>query len=186
MPILALEPTMLPPDLLQAADERLEQGEHWWAMYTLARREKELMRRLRALQVSHYCPLVQKRTKSPAGRLRTSYIPLFSSYVFILGDEATRHLALTTNCVSQCLQVVSPKRLTFDLSQVKRLIESNAPLTPEARLQPGNRVRIRSGPMMGLEGIVDKRRGKDWLVIALEFLQQGVSVLLEDYQVEAV
>lgn len=186
MPILAPEPMILPADLLQVADERLGGGERWWAMYTLARREKELMRRLRALKVSHYCPLVPKRTKSPAGRMRMSHIPLFSSYVFVLGDEAARHLSLTTNCVSQCLEVVSPKRLTFDLLQVQKLVESNAPLTPEARLLPGRRVRIRSGPMMGLEGLISKRRGKDWLVISLEFLQQGVSVLLEDYQVEAI
>ena len=35
-----------------------------------------------------------------------------------------------------------------------------------------------------LEGIVVKRRGKDWLVVAVRFLQQGASVLLEDFQVE--
>jgi transcription antitermination factor NusG len=186
MPILTAEPTILPDDLLQIAEERLEQGERWWALYTLSRREKELTRRLRALNVSHYCPVVLKRTKSAGGRVRSSYIPLFSSYVFMLGDEAARHLALTTNCVSQCLEVVLPKRLTFDLQQVQKLIASNAPLTPEARLLPGRRVRIRTGPMMGLEGMIEKRRGKDWLVIALEFLQQGVSVMLEDYQVEAI
>ena len=28
------------------------------------------------------------------------------------------------------------------------------------------------------------RRGRDWLVVAVEFLQQGASVLLEDFQVE--
>ena len=186
MPILAAEPMILPDDLIQVANERLEAGDRWWAMYTLARREKELMRRLRAMKISHYCPLVPRRTKSPAGRVRMAHIPLFGSYVFVLGDETVRHQSLTTNCISQCLDVVDPTRLTFDLSQVQRLIACNAPLTPEARLQPGRCVRIRSGPMMGLEGIVAKRRGKDWLVISLEFLKQGVSVLLEDYQVEAI
>ena len=186
MPILAAEPTMLPDDLMSIATDRLAAGETWWVMHTLARQEKELTRRLRSLQIAHYCPLVKHRTKSAAGRIRVSHVPLFSSYVFVLGDESARYRSLTTKCVAQCLQVADAPRMTFDLSQIKRLIDSNAPLTPEARLQPGRRVRIRSGPMMGLEGVVTKRRGKDWLVISLAFLQQGASVLLEDYQVEAI
>ena len=177
---------MLPADLLQAADERLARGDDWWVMYTLARREKELLRRLRTLEVAHYCPLVKRRTKSPAGRMRTAHIPLFSSYVFVLGNESDRYRALTTNCVARCLKVPNGPRFTIDLSQIHRLIEIDAPLTPEARVQPGRRVRIRSGPMIGLEGMVVRRRGKEWLVVALEFLKQGVSVLLEDYQVEVV
>jgi transcriptional antiterminator RfaH len=64
------------------------------------------------------------------------------------------------------------------------LIALDAPLTLEARIEPGRRVRVRSGPMTGLEGLVVKRRGKDWLVVAVEFLGQGASVLLEDFQVE--
>jgi transcription antitermination factor NusG len=186
MPILAAEPTILPGDLITVANDRLKAGEQWWVMHTLARQEKELTRRLRAMQIAHYCPLVKRRTKSAAGRIRVSHVPLFSSYVFVLGDEAARYKTLTTKCVAQCLSVIDSPQLTFDLSQIKRLIDCDAPLTPEARLQPGSRVRIRSGPMMGLEGTITKRRGKDWLVVALAFLQQGASVLMEDYQVEAI
>jgi hypothetical protein len=40
--------------------------------------------------------------------------------------------------------------------------------------------------MMGTEGTVIRRQGKDWFVIAVDFLQQGASVMLEDYQLEPV
>jgi transcriptional antiterminator RfaH len=186
MPILPAEPMMFPLDLFRVAEECPNVDERWWAMYTLARREKELMRRLQSLRISHYCPLVKHRTKSAAGRVRVAHVPLFSGYVFVLGTELARYKTLTTNCVAQCLEVPDSRQLLFDLSQIHRLIESDAPLTPEARIQPGRRVRIRSGPMIGLEGVVVKRRGKEWLVVALEFLQQGVSALLEDYQVECI
>ena len=66
------------------------------------------------------------------------------------------------------------------------MIALEAPLTPEARIESGRRVRVRSGPMRDLEGVVLKRRGRGWLVVAVDFLQQGVSVLLEDYQLEAI
>lgn len=78
------------------------------------------------------------------------------------------------------------RRLVHDLKQIRRMIASDAPLTPEARIEVGRRVRVRSGSMLGLEGTVVRRRGKDWLLVVVEFLQQGVSVLLEDFQVEAI
>jgi transcription antitermination factor NusG len=185
MPILPREPDLYPAQLLEStAEAPAPPDAEWWAMYTLARREKELMRRLRGLEVPHYAPLVPKRTRSPGGRVRASYMPLFAGYVFVRADRQQRQLALSTNCISRCLEVPDSRQLVHDLQQIHRLIELDAPLTIEARIEPGRRVRVRSGPMAGLEGTVMKRRGKEWLVVAVEFLQQGASVLLEDFQVE--
>jgi transcriptional antiterminator RfaH len=184
MPILPREPDLFPAELFDRFDSLGSPDGTWWAMYTMARREKELMRRLRSMEVAFYSPLVHKRTRSPGGRVRESYVPLFASYVFIHATERQRHQALTTNCVSRCLEVPDAAGLTHDLRQIQRMIELDAPLTIEARIEPGRRVRVRSGPMAGMEGTVVKRRGKDWLVVAVEFLQQGASVLLEDFQVE--
>ncbi len=184
MPILPREPDLYPDELFdRLAVAGAPQGT-WWAMYTLARREKELMRRLRALGIAHYGPTVTRRTRSPGGRSRTSHVPLFASYVFVMGGDDARQQALATNCVSKWLSVSDPAGLVRDLRQIHRLIELDAPLTVEARIEPGQRVRVRRGPMAGLEGTVVKRRGKDWLVVAVEFLQQGASVMLEDFQVE--
>ncbi len=184
MPILPAEPDIFPPELLDRALVPSETPASWWAMYTMARREKELARRLRGLGIGFYSPLVQKRTRSPGGRMRASFVPLFASYVFVQATEQQRYQALTTNCVSRCLAVPDGVRLVHDLRQIRQLIELGAPLTVEARIEPGRRVRVRTGPMSGMEGTVVKRRGKNWLVVAVEFLQQGASVLLEDFQVE--
>jgi transcription antitermination factor NusG len=56
----------------------------------------------------------------------------------------------------------------------------------ESRLGPGRRVRVRNGPFAGLEGTVASRRGKTRLVLHVDFLQQGASVEIEDFQVEPV
>jgi len=186
MPILPAEPDIFPENLLEQDQPEADSEIRWWALYTLPRREKELMRRLRGVSIPHYCPLVKKRTKSPAGRVRTSYVPLFSAYVFFLGDEEHRYQALQTNCISRCMVVVDADRLVADLKNIKRLIDADAPLTPESRIEPGVRVRIRSGALAGLEGTVVKRRGVERLLVAVEFLQQGASVQLEDFQVEPI
>jgi transcriptional antiterminator RfaH len=184
MPILPREPDIFPDNLL--AEDCAASGGNWWALYTLARREKELMRRLRGAGISHFGPLVKRQSRAPSGRVRQSYVPLLASYVFLCGSEEQRVSALQTNCVSRCLSVADPAQLMFDLRQIKRLIESDAPLTPEARLVPGVRVRVRTGPLAGLEGSVVERRGRQQLLIAVRFIQQGVSIQIEDYLLENI
>jgi transcriptional antiterminator RfaH len=47
-------------------------------------------------------------------------------------------------------------------------------------------VRIKSGALMGLEGMILTRRGETRLLIAVHYLQQGVSVQIDDYMVEPI
>ena len=184
MPILPKEPDIFPDNLL--ADEMEGDASTWWLLYSLARQEKELTRRLRAQGIPHYCPLVRRKLRSSSGRVRYSYVPLFAGYVFLRGDGDQRQLALQTNRVSRCLAVGESAGLVRDLRRIQQLIASDAPLTPEARLSPGMRVRVRSGPLAGLEGTVIERRGQARLLVAVEFIQQGASVQIGDYQLDRI
>ncbi len=159
-------------------------GQQWWALYTLSRREKELMRRLRARDIAFYSPIVSQRHRSPAGRVRTSHVPLFANYVFLCGTDFHRYEALSTNCISRDIAVPDGLQLAKDLRQIQQLIEVGHPLTPEARLQAGTHVRVRSGPFRGFEGIVVRRENVTRLLVAVKFMQQGASVLLEDCELE--
>jgi transcriptional antiterminator RfaH len=185
MPILPQEPDFWPENLFEQEPETEDPGT-WWALYTLPRREKELMRRLRRMEIPFYGPMVKRRTRSPSGRSLTSYVPLFASYVFLFGSDEQRFRSLTTNCVSRCLEVTDGRQLAQDLRQIHQLISSDAPLTPESRIEAGMRIRVRSGSLAGLEGVVIKRRGMQRLLVIVHFLQQGASVQLEDYQVERI
>jgi transcription antitermination factor NusG len=142
------------------------------------------MRRLHALKTPFFGPLVAKRTRQPNGRVRTSHIPLFPGYVFLFGDNTQRHAAMTTNCVSRYLEVPNGGELRHDLQRIHQLIESGEPLTPEARIEPGRPVRIRSGVFAGMEGVVIRRANETRLVVAVNFLQRGASVQVDDCQVE--
>lgn len=185
MPILAPEDDLFPADLLSRCSDQ-SSAQEWFVFYLLSRREKEFMRRLRGMSIAHYCPIIAKRYRSPAGRFRTSYLPLFPGYVFVNASEADRYRALTTNCVSRWLPVADGKQLAEDLRQIQRLIRHGAALTPESRLEPGKPVRVRKGPFADLEGVIVKRHGTARLVVAVRFLQQGASILLEDCEVEAI
>ena len=183
VPILGAEPTISPLDLLESWDASGE-DRRWWAVYTRSRREKDLIRRLLPHGVGFYLPLVPTRRKSSVGRIRVSHLPLFSNYVFLCGAADDRRRALETNCVSRILDVTEPQRLVTDLRRLRDLIQTGRPVTLEQSLQPGDRVRVRSGPLRGREGMLVERRGERRLVVAVNFLQQGASVLLDDCDVE--
>jgi len=186
MPVLAQEPDRFPDDLFDRDLPAQWPDGRWWAFYTMSRREKELMRRLRAQQIPFYGPLAARRSRTSAGRVQTSYVPLFPGYVFAYAGDDQRVAALKSNCVSKCLEVHDEEELLHDLRQVAALVDSGVELTPEAQIQEGMRVRIRGGSLMGMEGTVIKRRGGDRLLVMVRFLQQGVSMELADFQLERI
>jgi transcriptional antiterminator RfaH len=180
MPILPAEESLFPADLLVADGV----DSPWWAIYTLSRQEKQLMRKLREAELPFYCPMIARRYRSPAGRLRVSHSPLFPNYVFLCGDNDARYRAVCTGHVSRCLEVDDVPQLVRDLRQLHDLIATGAPLAPESRIEPGDRVRIRNGQFAGFEGLIVRRQQETRLVIDVKFMNQGASVLLEDCQVE--
>lgn len=182
MPILKEEPSLFPPGLLAELPGEVAQR-RWMALYTKARQEKSLAREMLKHGVPFYLPLV-KKTGISRGRRRTSLSPLFAGYVFIFADEAERVKTLMTNRVSRILAVEDQEQLLFDLRQLHQLIASNAPLTIESRLAPGQRVRVRGGAFAGLEGTVLKRRGETRLLVSVNFLQKGASVEIDDFILE--
>ena len=189
MPILPKQQDIYPDDLLDvvkggAGREPPVVGGRWVAFYTLSRREKDLMRKLQAAGVPFYGPMVRRRLHSPGGRVRASYVPLFPGYVFSLVDDEQRRTALATNTVARWIPIVDERMLVDDLRAIKRLIDTERPLTPEARIEPGQLVRVRTGALRGLEGTVVKRRGAERLVVAVRFLNQGASIELEDVDLE--
>jgi transcriptional antiterminator RfaH len=108
--------------------------------------------------------------------------------LFLFGSPDERVSALTTNRISRILPVPMPMQdqMLQDLRQLAYLIAIGAPLTVEQRLSPGRKVRIRSGPMAGIEGTIVQRRGGDRLLIEVHFLQQGVSVEINDFMVDPI
>lgn len=188
MPILKKELSLFPEELFSPEYQHTaeERGKRWWAVYTTSKKEKEFMRRLVPKQVPFYCPIIANTYRSPQGRKRTSFIPLFSNYVFILADEEQRLEAFRTNCISKCLEIKDQHRLVDDLRQLEMFISTDIPVTPEERLVPGEAVRVKSGPFEGASGIVFQRRSQSRLLVQVDFLQSGASVEINDWELEKV
>lgn len=189
MPILAREPDCSPVDLFDRLGEQgslqsADSEQKWWVARTQSRREKELMRRLEVTGVWFFGPMIARRNRSPSGRIRESFVPLFPGYVFLHGNEAARTTALMTNCTASILAVDDQPRLTRELLQVRQLLASNLPIAPEEKLERGQPVRVVTGPLRGQEGVVIERLGKRRLLVTVELLQRGASVDLDECDVQ--
>ncbi|HEV3344464.1 MAG TPA: transcription termination/antitermination NusG family protein [Pirellulales bacterium] len=159
------------------------QDRNWWVMHTKPRQEKSLARDLLAREIPFYLPQVRK-TSVVRGRKQTSYIPLFSSYLFVFGDEFERHTSMTTNRIAHLIRVTDPRELTRQLFDISRLVAAGAPLTIESRLKEGDLVRVKGGALAGVEGTVVARRRKCRLIVAVNLIQQGVSIEIDDHLLE--
>jgi transcription antitermination factor NusG len=176
------QPALYPDDLLDGSATE-PSDRRWLVLYTKVHQEKAISRQLHGRGVPYYLPLVEK-TSQRRGRRFVSMVPVFAGYVFLYGNEQERVWSLTTNRVSRILSVPDQEGLAHDLRRLQRLIASEAPLTVEKRLVRGDHVRVHYGPLAGLEGIVLRRDGTSRLLIAVNFLQQGASVEIEDYLLE--
>ena len=190
MPILPQQRDIFPQGLLDDPEAdplgkaSARDDAKWLCFYTLARCEKDLMRKLEAAEVPFYGPLVRRRLHTAGGRIRHSFVPLFPGYVFAPVDDDQRRAAMATKTVARWLSVPDERMLVADLRAIKKLIETGKPLTPESRLEAGHPVRVRSGPMRGLEGSVIQRQGSQRLLVAVRMLSQGASIELEDVDLE--
>lgn len=183
MPILAKERSLFPEDLLCNSAFETPNGRRWWVLHTRPRQEKAVARELLNWGVPFYLPLIPRENVVRGKRVR-SFTPVFNSYVFLHADDGERIRCLKTNRIVTTLEVADSRELVHDLRQVQRLIDLDAPLSLERRIQQGQWVRVKRGPMVGLEGVVERRKGRARLIVLVRMLQQGVSVELDDFLVE--
>jgi transcriptional antiterminator RfaH len=163
------------------------EGRKWWVFYTKSRQEKALARHLSTQRIPHYLPLYEKQSFI-RGRRFSSLMPVFSGYVFLFADRDERVGALESNKVARTIAVPDSRQqeLGNDLVRLQRTIESGLLMTIESQIRPGQLVRVKSGRLAGLEGVVTKRRGVTRLLVAVNYLQQGASVEIDDFMVEVI
>lgn len=138
-------------------------GERWHVLHVKSRQEKVLDGALARLGVASYLPLLDELTYH--GRRKARVLkPLFPGYLFVWGVREQLFQADRTRRVAGILSVEDQERLEWELSNVNRALAADARLTPHPVLREGMRVRVRSGPLKDLEGLV-KRNGRDDLLI---------------------
>lgn len=183
MPLLRKEQYFHPETLFEMSTISTASTKTWWGVFTKPRQEKSLARTLLAKQVDFFLPTV-KREHLSRSRKRVSYVPLFTSYMFIRCTESERVMALESNRITQLMGVPDVELLFHQLCQIQTLIQADAPMTVEKMIEPGQLVRVKDGPFAGMEGFVTNRRNGARLFVDITMLDSSVSVDIEDYMLE--
>jgi len=185
MPILPAEPDVNPLNLWQLGGQGAP-DELWWCLHTKPRQEKAVARALRLRDITYYLPQAVKVDRTPQGRKIRSVIPLFTGYLFLRGNEYARIEALRTDRLANVLEIYDQDTLINDLRQVHQMLASGLTVLPELVVPVGTRIRIKTGPLMGMTGTVIRRSKRDHFVAVVQFLGRGATVELEDWQVEKI
>ena len=170
-PVLNLqleEDMILPPDYLE---------EHWYVAYVCANHEKRVLEQLERRSVQAFLPVYETLRFWKDRRVRQAR-PLFPGYVFV-------HLALRDRLevtrVSSVVRLVGFNGRASALPDgavetLKRGMAAGVHGQPHPYLTAGRRVRLKSGPLAGMQGILLRRKGNYRLVISIELIQRSVVV----------
>jgi len=174
------------PPMLHPRVESLAQiNGTWWVAHTNPRNEKALAWDLADRDITYFLPMIQRTTFS-GGRKRRGMMPLFSSYLFICGDEQTRYAVLRTDRVCNLIEVRDQQQLKTELTAIERVLATNTPLTPCALPRIDDTVEVTKGPFRGIIGTVVRRQGVAHLVLTVSILGRGVEMEIEGDLLEIV
>lgn len=164
------------------------QVEHWYALQTRARHEKIVAERLGMRGVQTFLPTATEVHRW-SDRKKKVEVPLFSCYLFAR-LAPTKVDRLRVLCVDGVFSFVGGRGEGLpipdeQIDAVRALVESQLPCSSHPFLKIGQRVRIRSGSLDGLEGILVSRNGDSTLVISVDAIQRSLSVRVDGYHIEA-
>lgn len=150
---------------------------HWLVCHTKPRCEKKFASMLSTEAVEHYLPLVEtvRRYRSKTERYQK---PLFPGYVFVNSSDEMRPRLYQRDFLVRYLPVKHPTTFLKQLDDVRLVVASGLTLMLHPLLKKGTRVKVKSGPLYGVEGVVNDPTKPSGIVVAIDVLQQGVLVKL--------
>ena len=159
----------------------------WYAIHTRSRQERIASEYLQTLGLEQFLPVYQARRRW-SDRVKVVDVPLFAGYVFCRFDAQHPVPVLSAPGVVQVVGFNGkPAALPeAEIEAVRRLAASHFTASPCPYLKEGMAVRVRSGPMKGVEGRLEKIKNQFCLVLSVHMLQRSVMVEIDPEVVEAV
>jgi len=157
----------------------------WCAAYTRHHHEKVVAEHLAGKSLEVFLPLYSS-SRRWSDRTKTILLPLFPGYVFFRGAADRRLSILETPGVHMIL--CSGDHFAHipeaEIRAVQQLIAGCRPIVPHPFLQCGDRVRIKRGPLQGIEGFLVRKKNECRLVLSVEMLAQSVSIEVDVFDIE--
>ena len=159
----------------------------WCAIHTRHQHEKSVAALLSRQGFEVFLPTYDT-VRRWSDRKKQITLPLFPGYLFAV-DEARRRLQVLSTpgvhiiLTSGKVPAVIPNE---EIAAIRRVVESPLRVEPHRFLKRGDAVRIKSGPLAGLEGIVSREKDSFRVVLSIELLGQSAAVEIDASSIEVL
>ena len=148
----------------------------WYVAQTCCQHEKRVAQQCASRGIEHFLPLYEKISRWKDRRVRLQ-IPLFPGYIFVRIPLRERLRALEISSVA-CFVGFGGAAMPipdFEMDTLQKGLASQLRTEPHPYLRVGRRVRIKSGPLTGLEGILIRKKGSLRFVVSVDLIQRSVA-----------
>jgi transcription antitermination factor NusG len=163
------------------------ENQNWFALQVRSRWESSTAAVLSGKGYQTLLPTYKAR-KRWSGGLKELIRPLFPGYVFCKFDAYKRLPILVTPgviAVVGCGRVPLPVD-NSEIASIQRIVESGLQAEPYPYLEVGQRIRIESEALAGLEGILTNFKGNQRIVVSVSLLRRSVSLEIDRWCVKPV
>jgi transcription elongation factor/antiterminator RfaH len=149
----------------------------WYAAYTKHQHEKRAADLLSRKGIEVFLPLYREAHRWK-DRTQMVSVPLFPCYLFVRTNADQKLEILNTPGVFWLVEnggraCPVPES---DIESVQKLVRSCSSVRPHPYLRNGDRVRIRTGALAGIEGILTRTKNQHRVVISVDLLSKSLSV----------
>jgi transcription antitermination factor NusG len=168
----------------------VEQNTGMMPWYGLCVRSKSEQLSATALRGKGYDPFVPsyKARRRWSDRVKEIELPLFPGYVFCRLNTTNRLPVLTSPGVVGIVRIgkVPVPIEESEIEAIRAVVASGLASRPSPFPRTGDRVRVCSGPLRGVEGVVTRVDDRQSLVVSITLLQRAVAVKLDESWVRTV
>jgi transcriptional antiterminator RfaH len=157
----------------------------WYVAHTRPRCEKKLAQFCEREGFAVTLPCYRS-VKKYRGKKVVFEKPLFPNYVFLQLTKAQTRKVYQSDYVANLLDVVDQQLFEDQLGDILRALDTDLEVYLAPAITAGSRVKIKSGPLRGLEGFVEQREGQTMVLLRLDFISQAAAVKVEATDLELI
>jgi transcription antitermination factor NusG len=155
----------------------------WHVAHTRPRCEKKLLQFCEREKLAASLPCFASAHKY-RGKTVVFQKPLFPGYVFLqLADEQCQTVS-QNKYVATLLEISDQELFVRQLEEIHRALATNLEIRLAPDIGEGQRVKIKTGPLRGVEGWVEKRHGVNTVLLRLDFIGQAAAVKMDAADLE--
>ena len=157
----------------------------WNAVYTRHQHEKSVAESLLGSGFEVFLPtynVIRRWTD----RKKQLSLPLFPCYVFVRSNFERRLRILSTPGAHFLVMFAGrPAPIPdLELEAIRKAVESRLGVEPHPFLRCGDWVRVTSGPLADVEGILVRKKGSYRMILSAELLGKSISVEIDAFSVK--